>query len=278
MRLWAVFILVFLPTAALPEESIRLGIFGTVDRATPLVVAGQEIDVPAGVSVISVLGPGQEITVGDTLAIAAVLLERRLTALRILEVYPVVGPVSAVQGNTATILGSPIHIPPDTEIKVGQTFAISGLWSGEKAITSNLKRIEGRFAQLTGMVSPDMLKIGGSTLISAEPPVGGYGNDVWILSGQPEMEGLRVRFMSKGIFGKPADLIWWQGYASQPIASQTFMIHGTGITGAARDSQMPTPGALIARCVQDGRIVKTPPKGLDLAFEALGCARHILAD
>ena len=153
MRLLAVLILVICPVVVLADTPARLGVFGTVEGVAPLIVAGQQIDLPAGVPVISVLGAGQEVAVGDTLAVAAVLREGRLTALRVLEVYPVVGPVTAVNGNTATILGSPVHIPPDAVVKVGQTFAISGFWSGEKAITSNLKRIEGSFAQLTGVVA-----------------------------------------------------------------------------------------------------------------------------
>jgi hypothetical protein len=62
------------------------------------------------------------------------------------------------------------------------------------------------------------------------------------------------------------------------VASQTYMIEGTGVVGTARDAQMPQAGALLIRCARDDRIVKAAPAGLEPAFLALGCAKHTPAE
>lgn len=84
--------------------------------------------------------------------------------------------------------------------------------------------------------------------------------------------------MSQGVFGGPVDVALWQGYASAPIASQTYMIHGTGIIGTARDAEMPAAGALVQRCVIGGRVLRAAPEGSELAFAALGCATRVPAE
>lgn len=83
-----------------------------------------------------------------------------------------------MRGNTATILGSPAHIPPAAVVKVGQIFAIGGFTSGTKAINSDLKRVEVRLARLTGAVAADMPQLGGSMLMSFSLPADGFGADV----------------------------------------------------------------------------------------------------
>lgn len=261
------------------EEVSRLGIFGLVESVTPLVVAGQQITLSDDQRVISPLGPNQSIGLGDTLAIAAQIVDGQLSATRILEIYPAVGPVTAVKGKTATVMGTAVHVPPDTEVKVGMWVALSGFWSGGTVITTNVRRAEaGGFGHLTGMIDEESLQLGGSDVHAAQWPDNGFGRDIWLLSGTPDETGLRVRLMAKGVFGGPVDLALWQGYASAPIASQTYVIHGTGITGTAHDAQMPKVGALVTRCAHEGRVLHVAPDGVQLAFDLLGCSRRILAD
>lgn len=278
MRPLTILIYTLMTGLAQAQEPVRLGIFGMVDSISPLVVAGQQIEGADRVPVISILGPQQKIAEGDTLAVVVRASDAGLVAERILEIYPIVGPVRDVTGDTARIMGSSVHIPPDADIKVGQWLAISGFWSGAKAITSNFRRFGGGIAQLAGVVDRDNSALGGSTVSGAQAPLDGYGSDVWVFSGAPEGDGLQVRLTSKGVFGGKVDLALWQGYASQPIASQTYMIHGSGVIGTARDAQMPAVGALIIRCVHQGRVVNAAPEALEAAFKALGCARRIRAD
>lgn len=56
MRLCPVLIFTLLTGTAHAQEPVRLGIFGMVDSIGPLVVAGQQIEVPKGVPIISILG------------------------------------------------------------------------------------------------------------------------------------------------------------------------------------------------------------------------------
>ncbi|MEH6648139.1 hypothetical protein [Sulfitobacter sp.] len=96
MRVLLLSIMTFLACAAQAEEAVRLGIFGVVDSVAPLTVAGREISAPKDLPVISPQGSGQEIAVGDTLAIVVRPEGGKLVATRILEVFPIVGPLRDV--------------------------------------------------------------------------------------------------------------------------------------------------------------------------------------
>ncbi|MEQ6202111.1 hypothetical protein ABMC88_03560 [Sulfitobacter sp. HNIBRBA2951] len=279
MRLLVVMLAVFWAAAALAQDAVRVGLFGMVEQVAPLVVAGREVAVADGVPVISPLGRGQKLAVGDTVAITAGVMDGTLTAVRILEVYPVVGPVSSVSEGRAVIMGSAVHVPPDVTFKKGRWAALSGFWSGTTVITTNIRRVDGAgFAQLTGAVDPQAFAIGGSTLHGVVPPVDSFGDAPWMISGTAVLDGVQVQLMSKGLFGNGAEVVLWQGHASAPVASQTYMIHGTGVMGTARDAQMPAPGVLVARCAQEGRVLRKAPDGMQAAFDALDCASHIPAD
>lgn len=115
-------------------------------------------------------GRQEALSVGDTLAIVVRIDDEGLVAERLLEIYPVVGPVGEVAGDTAKIMGSLVHIPLDAKIKVGQWLAVSGLWSGNKAITSSYRRFGGGIAQLAGVVDQEGEKLGGSRVVNGHPP------------------------------------------------------------------------------------------------------------
>jgi len=278
MRPLSVLVWMFWGACAQAQDAPKFGIFGTVETVTPLVVAGVQITVPDGLPVLSPLGQGV-VERGDTLALVAVLSEGGLVAARMLEIYPVVGQVDAREGDTAWIMGTSVHVPPDADMPTGARFAVSGLWSGEMVITSNLRTVDqSGFAHLTGIVMEEASfaegRVGGSVLRGIQRPDDGFGTSPWIFSGIAVEDGLQVQLMTSGVFGGPVDLALWQGYATGPVASQTYMIHGTEITGTARDAQMPLAGVLVTRCVKDGRVVVAPPAGLDAGFAALKCAKH----
>ena len=269
--------LLALPVKA--KDLPRLGVFGAVQSVSPLVVAGQEVILPEGVPVISPLGLGQTIGGGDTLAIRVSLEQGVLTATRVLQIHPIIGPVSFVHGDTATIMGTSTHVPPDTKIEAGSWVALSGFWSGEKVITTALREINrSGFGHITGVVSNTDIKLGGTALHGTQVPQEGFQDHIWMFSGSPEDAGLRVRLIAKGIFGGEIDLALWQGYASLPIASQTYTIHGTGLIGTAHDALMPGTGTLITRCGCEGRFVDVAPNGMEAEFAALGCLEDTLAD
>jgi hypothetical protein len=279
MRLLMILLIVLFAVPVLAENTLRLGIFGVVQTVSPLMVAGQEITLPEDIPVISPLGVGQTIGVGDTLAVRVKMDQGALTAIRILQIHPIVGPISSVQGNTAVIMGSSVHVPPDLNLKAGTWVALSGFWSGEKLITTMSRAVsQSSFGHLTGVVSSQGIKSGGSELFGAKAPVDGFGNHIWMFSGTPQKEGLGVSLIAKGIFGGEMDLAVWQGHASLPIASQTYTIHGTGLIGTARDAQMPDAGALVTRCAREGRILDAAPDGMEAAFDALGCTKYTQVD
>lgn len=269
--------------SALPlhaQDTFNIGIFGAVQSVTPLVVGGQVVDVPEGLPVLSALGVGQQIATGDTLAVTAVFDGEGLRARRLLEIYPVAGLVETVTEDTAIVLGSEVHLPRHSGVRAGDWIVASGFWSGAKVITQRLRIAQdAELAQLTGAFDPSdaggVLRLGGSLVIDASLPDGGVDDDIWILNGEAHGDGLRVRMMTKGVFAGVMDLELWEGHASAPVASQTYMIHGTAIYGASHEAEMPAPGALIRVCAREGRVVRSaPPQEAGMmraAMDLLGC-------
>ncbi len=279
MHRWLIFTFLLLAMPAIADETQQHGIFGVVEKLSPLVVAGQQIDVPEDLPTINLLGRGEAVALGDTLALRVEMNEGQFVARRILQIYPIVGPVSKVEGATAVIMGSAIHLPPDVTVKRGQWVAVSGFWSGQKVATTRLQNLKGGWlGHLTGAIDVAAMTLGGSGLRDAPIPKDGFGNAMWMLSGSPEQDGLTVRLISKGLFGGAVGMTLWQGHASLPIASQTYTIHGTGVVGTAPDAQMPEAGALITRCARDGRVVMRAPERQEMIFVAFGCASNIQAE
>ncbi len=280
MQRFIIVVWLMLASVAHAQETLKLGIFGTVSSIDPLVVAGQRIERPDALRVISPLGPDQSIAIGDSFAIRAEIIAGKLVAERMLAIYPIVGPVRAVEGQLADIMGTKVHIPPSERMKKNLWYAVSGLWSGDTIITTNLRRLDGYgFAHLTGVfVEDETRQIGRTTVTGLSPLEDRSDSDIWLLGGTPIGKGLAVRMSSQGLFGRGVDLGLWEGYASAPVASQTYVIYGTGITGSESDAQMPQAGELVRRCAKDNRTVKAPPEGLHTAFIILGCARHARAD
>ncbi|WP_299025925.1 hypothetical protein [uncultured Sulfitobacter sp.] len=279
MGRWLILICCLLGLPAQAQDTLRLGVFGVVESVAPLTVAGQRIVMPDGQRIISPLGAEKSVQRGDVLAIATQVVQGKLTATRIFEVYAIVGPVSQVRGRIARIMGTAVHIPPNEALNVGDWVAVSGFWSGETVITTNIRRVGAAgFGHLTSTVDEETMRAGGSDLRRLEWPPDGFGGNVWSLSGTAQDNGLVVRLLAKGVFGGDVDLALWQGHASPPVASQTYAIYGTGITGTARDAQMPAAGALISRCARGGRVVRAAPEALETAYLLLGCARYTLAD
>ncbi len=279
LRLLMIFLIGAFTFPVQAQELSRLGVFGVVQTVSPLVVAGLEIELPQDVPVISPLGLGQTIDVGDTLAIHVTLDSKKLTAIRVLHIHPIIGPVSAVKDNTATIMGTHAYVPTGVKLSAGDWIALSGFWSGDKVITTKIRQVNrSGFGHITGVVSNKRDKLAGTALRNVTEPLEGFQDHVWMFSGAPEDNGLSVRLSAKGIFGGEIDFGLWQGHASLPIASQTYTIHGTGIIGSARDALMPEAGALITRCGYEGRFVSAAPNGMKAEFDALGCAGDILAD
>jgi hypothetical protein len=185
------------------DDAVRVGIFGEVHSVTPLVVAGQKIILPEGLPVLSPLGQ-TAIARGDVLAVVAQVAEGMLVAVRVLEIFPVVGPVSARAGESAVIMGSSIHVPPGAGITHDKWVAVSGLWNGDTVITTNWRTADrDGFAQLAGVMDETGQRIGGSILSGIQSPVEGSGAGLWLFSGLPAADGLEVRLMSKGVFGVP---------------------------------------------------------------------------
>ncbi|QUJ75949.1 hypothetical protein KDD17_13580 [Sulfitobacter albidus] len=259
---------------ALADEAV-VGIFGAVDRLDPLTVAGVVVLRPEGVPVISALGPDQTLAPGDTLAIRARVTPQGVTALRLLEVYPIAGPISASADGEARVMGTPVHLPSNSDFKAGDWVAFSGFWSGTKVITTATRRIEGGgIAQLTGTLTLEdaapLPRIGESAASGVQIPEGDFDDHVWTLTGTPTDTGLRAFLTARGLFGGDVDLEVWEGYASGPVASETWRVFGTGVYGYDRERDMPQAGSAVRVCAAAGRVLRRAP-GEGAAWAALGC-------
>ncbi|MEP1944206.1 MAG: hypothetical protein ABJJ03_13980, partial [Sulfitobacter sp.] len=190
MRRLLVLLCVVMGVPAQAQTVQRLGVFGLVESLEPLVVAGQQITLPDDLRLISPLGPDQEIALGETLAVTAQLVDGQVLATRMLQIFAVVGPVGVVHGQSATVMGSEVHIPPDLSLKSGKWVAISGLWSGETVITTKVREVgAGGFAHLVGVMSEEGLRLGGSGVWNGSTPQEGFGQSIWSVSGAPVDDG-----------------------------------------------------------------------------------------
>lgn len=265
------------------QQALRVGVMGRVTALDPLQIAGLSVEIAQDMPVISPLGPrnGSTLRVGHTLALTLEEAGESWAVKRALHLYPLVGPVDKVEGGRLQVMGSAV-LPGSAEmfegIAQGNWVGISGLWQEGGVLASRAGTIPATgFAQLTGSyVAPEEdtqnARIGGTEILGElEDEV--QTGDLWVLSGSPQKGALRVGLKSSRVFAGTVDMVLAEGFASAPIASETFTLLGTGLIGHARESEMPqgdTPGLY---CAVHGVILRKVPQDARLAtlVAKLGC-------
>lgn len=222
---------------------------------------------------ISARGPDHVPRVGDPLAIRARLMPRGVIAERLLAAYPIAGPIAACEGNQVRVMGTPVHLHANSALGVGDRGAFSGFWNGTKVIPTRTLRIEGGvLAHVSGALELEAgaPRIGESVARGVQLPQGDIDDDVWTLNGVADVDGLHVQLSARGVFGGPVDLALWEGYASGPVASDTWQLFGTRVHGYDREADMPQAGTRIRACARAGRVLRDPPAD-STAWAALDC-------
>lgn len=272
------------PLAAQDDTApLRLGVIGTITALDPVQINTLTLDIAQDMPVISPLGPrsGRTLRLGHTLALTLEKADRGWDLKRALHIYPLIGQVSAIEDGVLVVMGSRvIGTAPDMfdGIKPGYWVGISGLWQGDQLMASRAGAIPPTgFAQLSGSyVAPEIdtsnARIGGTTIIG---PLGDKvtTGDFWAISGAPTENAIKVVLKSTRIFAGKVDLVLAQGYPSEPLASETYTLLGTGLLGYATESDMPDPDRPGLVCGIDGTILRKPPLDKQLAsvVAQLGC-------
>lgn len=216
---------------------IGTGIVGTVTDLGSIWVNGQHIRFDPDLPVTDGIGlaTASQIRRGHTVAVVATPDGSDWQARDIRQVLPLVGPVSAVNGASLTVLGNLVHAPgPVTGVVPGEWIAVSGLWRENEVVASRLERIMGDSfnAQITGTyLGPDSqgrVRIGNVPILGLLPQHLQPG-DVVRATGQPEPGGLRVEKLEKGLFTAPVALVQAEGYFSPPRADGLYTVLGSGL-------------------------------------------------
>lgn len=262
---------------------LRVGVIGTITALDPVQINGLTLEVGEDTPVLSPLGPrnGLTLRVGHTMAVTLEVAGDGWDIKRLLHVYPLIGPVSTITDGTLDVMGSIVVAgsPATFEgISAGNWVGISGLWRGEQLIASRAGAISATgFAQLSGSYVAAEEETGnpkiGGTEINGPLPAETDTADMWVLSGTPSDTALKILLSSPRLFVGEVDMVLAQGFASAPIASETFMLLGTGLIGHAKDSDMPRQDSPIIRCAIGRVILQKPPEEIPLAELAsrLGC-------
>lgn len=121
------------------------GIVGTLTDFGSLIINGLRVQLPAGLTVRSALGPLEhsQLAVGQNLTVEAARTADGLEARRVRVVHPIVGPVDDVSsdGRTLTVGGVPVVIEegaPNQLTRRGLV-AVSGAWQRSRIVASRIE-------------------------------------------------------------------------------------------------------------------------------------------
>ena len=165
------------------------GIFGTVTAFGSVVVNGQTVAFGENAiqSQTPIIGQELPLSVGSAVIVEARPDEGGWIADRVALFLPIVGPVSEIDRDTATlsVMGTPISLGDSTTIidrrdyvdgkiiglntiQIGDRLAVSGIWKGGEVIASRIDRLNDEGAHvLSGLLlkTPEGAVLGGTAIV-----------------------------------------------------------------------------------------------------------------
>lgn len=253
------------PAVAVGEASdstLRVGLFGVVTGETELHLNGQKLPLDPKTPVINPLGliRGQDVKAGDVLALTIEVSSERWTVLRAMQIFAVIGPATKKTTDQMAILGNDVLPLAGEKLTKGRWAAVSGFWQDNRIVDAHVTQVSATgFAHISGPIAPPQsignFEIGQTGLVrmKAKDPKEGQ---LWLVSGPALEAGIRADLMTQGLFSGRLDLVVMEGYASAPIASETYEVFGTGLIGYAKESDMPSPKTRAIFCGINGKVVR----------------------
>lgn len=236
---------------------IGTGIVGTITELGSIHVNGQRVVFASNMQVSSVLGPlaAGELTAGDTVAIVAHPEEQHWNAQNINRQFAIIGPVVTHNDDRLVVMGTHVEtreVEGLREISVGDWVAVSGLWQGDRIISSKVETIAPRsLAYIKGSYlplgsSPTLLI--GDTRITGISPEHVRPGDVIQVEGIPSNDGLAATRLWPDTFLTQTEIVSIEGYLSAPTPTGLYTMLGSGLVAFTDQPGMIDPLERTIRC------------------------------
>jgi hypothetical protein len=286
LRATSVFAALFLSTPQVVAEGegtregglTGTGIIGEVMALGSIIVNGQRITFAHDLTVDSVLGTtlARDLVPGDIVAVAVAPQDQHWTAEAITQMFPLVGPVDAVNDATFTILGVEIAWPNAAALlSTGNWVAVSGFWARDTLQPTRLQIIEPQ----------DHVSVQGSYRLLPEGETATIGpfdlnierlqhardGDVIRVDGQWRNNALVAQGVHLGLFDRPVGLVLAQGYLSDVAASGHYTVSGTGLSAYTDNLQADMKEERVTVCGINGALVPTSDLPQRALAAMLGC-------
>lgn len=238
------------------------GIVALVGNYSTLEINGLSIAYPVDLTMSSTLEDDAvtgSLQPGDTVAALVIHDDQGWIVSEIIQILPLVGPVSDQTETTLTIMGT-LVIQPDLEsaITVGEWVAVSGFWREDKVVATRLEVIAPQtFAQIQGTYYPEGSsdgQIGGSHIYDAaqiDMPTSG----VIRVFGQETKDGILAQSFQAAPFETPVRTVLTQGYLSVPDTEGFYTVLGAGLISQTQRPEMIDPQAFVTFCGVDGNLL-----------------------
>lgn len=239
--------------------TIGTGILGEITGLGSIHVNGLRIEVPPELSVTSALGgrPSDQLSVGETVVIEAVLLHGTYQANALRNYYPIIAPVEAISQAELHVLGRRLDIRglAVPGVMPGDWVAISGLWHGAEIDVSHVRLVAPQDAvtvTATFTENSDGQQFAGPFELRGPPLVHVSAGDVLRVSGQADQTGYRLApaQVEIGLFANAVETALIEGYMSAPDLQGIYYIHGSGAVFVTENFSMRVPTGRGIYCVQ----------------------------
>ncbi len=238
--------------------TIGTGIMGEITGLGSIHVGGARIILPPDLQVTALLGsrPASALRVGETVIVEAAQEGDALVAFSLRNYYPLVGPVEVVSGDTLRVLGRTLDVA-DLEIPdlaTGDWVAVSGLWRGAEISVSHVRRITAQSRVIVNGTfthgNDGEQRVGPFPLADAPVTHADTGAHLRVRgTWDPEAGQLVADRIDSGLFSTDLPSLRVEGYLSQPDATGTYFIYGSGIVFLTDTPGMRVPEERTIFCV-----------------------------
>lgn len=241
---------------------IGTGIVGTITHLGSIHVNGQHIRFDPGQAVEGTALPitADDLLPGHTVAVVVRPDGLDWQAVHLRQVLPLVGPVTAISGAEATVLGTAVDLSGiETRVQPGDWIAVSGLWQQGRVNASRVDllppdhetaRISGTYL---GKDADGRDRIGDTALTGLETRHLSPG-DLVRAEGQPGADGLGVIRLETRLFELPVGVVQIEGYYSPPQPDGLYTVLGSGLVAFTDQPGMITEEERVVRCGGNGQL------------------------
>ncbi len=282
-------------------------VFGTIDQLGSIFVNGLKIETSRTntMSYPEGLGDGS-FAPGDTVFVEIEAKPDGIFASRLVQFFPISGPVTAVAPHELFVMGTRITIPRKTPIvdplgrvvpvRAGQTVRVSGIWRQDRVIASRIVVGPNIPATLSGQVRPRHggIGIGATSIILppqspsspdsaalGKPKLGAFVS----VEGEYRQKRFRPRIVRTGLPWRLDQLnapLVAQGYLARDFSGPGFHLSGFGLP---MNQASPIPRTIGARAVFFGKMggsfliesqVPVSPSPVERAEDLLSLRRELI--